>query len=160
MLSYLKAGNNNLDRIICRHVLCCNFSYLLWWQVAKCFANDLGQISWERFCDTRCGFKQKGNARQLLLSQCDISLVLTRFQLLLGEQQGNQTLESTQREKKKRSTAGVSGTDRELMAAAADVWRFICAYKSTPPRTVSAERKYWAETADWSWVIHGSWMRL
>lgn len=65
-------------------------------------------------------FQTNGNARQLLLSRCDISLVLTRFQLLMGKQQGNQTLESTQR-KKKRSTAGVSGTDRELMAAAADV---------------------------------------
>lgn len=58
MLSYLNAGNNNLDSIICRHVLCCNFSYLLCWQVAKCFANDLGQIIWERFCDKRCSFKQ------------------------------------------------------------------------------------------------------
>lgn len=65
-------------------------------------------------------FQTNGNARQLLLSRCDISLVLTRFQLLMGKQQGNQTLESTQR-KKKRSTAGVSGTYRELMAAAADV---------------------------------------
>lgn len=65
-------------------------------------------------------FQTNGNARQLLLSRCDISLVLTRFQLLMGKQQGNQTLESTKR-KKKRSTAGVSGTDRELMAAAADV---------------------------------------